>query len=690
MKLHYLILNNFRQFYGVTPKIHFASGDKNITVLHANNGSGKTALLNAFIWTMFDSHTSGFQLPDQIVNKRAIREASPGDTVEAWVELKFSHGGSNYVIKRSQETVCIEDDPGWLNRASSNATLQRESGDGNWKPIDRVEDEIGRVLPKDLHNYFFFDGERIERIVRPSKKQQEEIKDAAKKLLGLEIVERAKTHIDIVRKSFEKNLQETGNEELSALLKEKEQLETEFQRLSAEIQENESEIDHNQSRKKAISEKLLGHREIKSIQERRQFLENEKENKKRDIQEFSKELKQLISKKGYSVFINDLIENFRKQIDLMRQKGELPAGIKKQFVEDLLEKHKCICGTELVEGQSAYEKVKKWRQQAGLADVEEKALSMGGELKSYEAALADFPGTLETLKEKIKRTYADISEFEVELDDISAKLLRYPKEEIADLEKQLDACEEKERTLLSNVAGDKVKSGQIEEKIAEIDKNIEQQQSEEEKQDLLLRRVRACRETYERLKEMLYLWDKRFRIDLEQKMQQLFGEMTLTPYLPQITESYGIVLREEAGGEALDVAASQGENQILSLSFIGSIIEVVRKQKEQHETLSGGVDASSYPVVMDSPFGALDHNYRRQIAKHLPNIADQVVTLVTKTQWQGEVENAMTGKIGREYILTYYTPREDVAEDLLEVNGKEYSLVKQSDNGYEYTLIEEM
>ncbi len=690
MKLHYLILNNFRQFYGVTPKITFASGGKNITVLHANNGSGKTALLNAFIWTLFDSYTSGFQLPEQIVNKRAIREASPGDTVEAWVELKFSHGGSNYVIKRSQEAVCIEDEPGWQNRATSSATLQRESGDGNWRPIERVEDEIGRVLPKDLHNYFFFDGERIERIVRPSKKQQEEIKAAAKKLLGLEIVARGSTHLDAVRKKFEKDLQETGDEELAALLKEKEGLEQENQQLILDIKENETEIEHNQTRKKDISDKLLGHREIKSIQERRQFLEKEKGNKISDIADFSKSLKQEISKHGYSVFINKLILNFREQVNLMREKGELPAGIKKQFVEDLLEKNQCICGTDLVEGSSAHVEVKKWRQKAGLADVEEKALSMGGELKSYEAALSNFPATLDSLKTRMRNAYTNIAEFESELDDINDKLRKFPKEEIAGLERQLEACEEKERSLLSEIAGAKAQSDQILQQISNIDKEIEKKQSEEEKQDILLRRVKACRDAHKRLSKMLTLWDKRFRMDLEKKMQELFSQMTLTPYLPQITETYGISLREEAGGEPLDVAASQGENQILSLSFIGSIIEVVRSQKQQHDTLSGGVDASSYPVVMDSPFGALDHNYRRQIAKNLPNIADQVITLVTKTQWHGEVENAMKGKIGREYILTYYTPREDAAEDLLQINGDKYPLIKQSTNGYEYTVIEEM
>lgn len=45
MKLISLQLCNFRQFYGKTPPIIFASGSRNTTVIHGNNGAGKTTFL---------------------------------------------------------------------------------------------------------------------------------------------------------------------------------------------------------------------------------------------------------------------------------------------------------------------------------------------------------------------------------------------------------------------------------------------------------------------------------------------------------------------------------------------------------------------------------------------------------------------------------------------------------------------
>jgi DNA sulfur modification protein DndD len=148
------------------------------------------------------------------------------------------------------------------------------------------------------------------------------------------------------------------------------------------------------------------------------------------------------------------------------------------------------------------------------------------------------------------------------------------------------------------------------------------------------------------------------------------------------------MLSENTRGVETTVAASTGENQILSLSFIGGIIDRVRTWSEQKLLI--GPESNTFPIVMDSPFGSLDRISRRQIAKILPQLANQLIVLVTKTQWRDEVETEMQPKIGRQYLLTYYTSKLDCPEDYLEINGTRYPLIKHSPNDFDYTEIVEI
>ena len=142
-------------------------------------------------------------------------------------------------------------------------------------------------------------------------------------------------------------------------------------------------------------------------------------------------------------------------------------------------------------------------------------------------------------------------------------------------------------------------------------------------------------------------------------------------------------------GQPASVAASTGENQILSLSFIGAIIDRIR---EWSKGKSGILmpDSSMFPIVMDSPFGSLDEIYRRQVARAIPVLANQLVVLVTKTQWRGEVAEEMADCVGHQYVLTYNSPKPDCQVDAIALGGKQYPLVRLSPNKFEYTEIIEV
>jgi len=684
MKLMSIQLSNFRQFYHTTPEIFLAGTERNTTVIHGNNGAGKTTLLNAFTWVLYEKFTAAFAVEEQLVNKRAISEVQIGESVECWVSLVFEHDGKRYRFRRACKAYRNNDK---IEHTKSILSPYISADDGRWVISPQTsEDIIGRILPETLYQYFFFDGERIERIVRDEKKG--EIAEATKELLGIKVLNRAIDHLKAAKRTLEDELKAIGDSETKKLLKEQENLENKINDLSARQKEILIELQNQEEIKKHLGTCLLELSGAEELQSRRDELEQQQKLFREKLRQAKDILKRVISTRGYTVLLSDVTAEFRKIIDGLRERGELPTGIKRQFVGDLLEQQRCICGAELINGTHAHHLVAAWLNKAGSSDVEETAIRMGAQVDEIDKQVPEFWQEVDRQQDNIKQYRTEISRIESDVDTIREKLLNYPNEDIQQLQKRLDFTELTIRELLLEQGANQQKIEDLNVETAEIAKQVAKQKMNEQKQALAQRRIIATQEATERLIEVRKRLEQQFRVLLEQKVQQIFAQISFTPYIPKLSEKYELTLIENTTWQEATVAASTGENQILSLSFIGAIIDRVREWSENK--LLMGTDSSTFPIVMDSPFGSLDEIYRRQIAKTIPNLANQLIVLVSKTQWRGEVAEEMANYIGREYILTYNSPKLDCEEDAIIIDGDRYPLVKQSPNEFEYTEIVEV
>jgi DNA sulfur modification protein DndD len=684
MKLISIRLCNFRQFYGKTPEILLASGKQNTTVIHGNNGAGKTTLLNAFTWVLYEKFSAAFSSEDKLVNKRAIAEAPLGEAVDCWVELGFEHQNKRYQAKRLCRAYKTEVG---VEQGQSELYLQIAGDDGRWLlPQQLPEDIIGRILPANLHQYFFFDGERIEQIVRSDKKV--EIAEATKSLLGVEVLNRSIKHLKEAKKSLEAELALIGDFETRKLLREQEQLEQETNLLSNRQKEIDKELEHQDELKRTVGNRLLELSGAQELQRLRDELEAKEKLVREQLKQSQEAQKRAISTRGYTVLLADATVEFRAIVDELRKAGELLFGIKRQFVSDLLNEQRCICGTELIEGTPTHQQVAAWMDKAGMADVEETAIRMSAQMEEIDKQIPEFWEDVDRQQENIAQGRAELSQIETQLDDINKKLRSYPNEDIQKLQKRLDETEEKIRGLTLEKGANQQKIENLKSEVDGKIKQIAKHKMNEAKQALAQRRIAAAQEAIERLTEVRSRLEYQFRFSLEKRVQEIFTSISFTPYIPKLSDKYELMLVENTGGQEAIVAASTGENQILSLSFIGGIIDRVREWIQENALM--GLDSSTFPIVMDSPFGSLDEIYRRQIAKTIPRLANQLVVLVTKTQWRGEVSQEMANHLGREYILTYNSPKPDCEEDAIELGGIHYPLVKPSPNEFEYTEIIEV
>ena len=682
MKLISLQLCNFRQFYGKTPLIKFASGERNTTVIYGNNGAGKTTILNAFTWVLYERFTAAFASPESLINKRAIVEANLERAVECWVEIQFEREHKLYQIKR--KCYATKDKENSIKYSAAKLFMLVASDDGRWyPPLEAPEDIIANILPASLHQYFFFDGERIDSFFRSGKNNN--IAEDTKELLGVKVLDRAIEHLKNAKKSLQEELQVLGDAATKQLLQEQIELEQESDHLKKRLADIVKEIKQLEWQKRTITAQLLDLSGADKLPNLKDKLVKQEKSAKTNLIQAKIELKKLLSQSGYLIFTNELTNNFLKLIDNLRERGKLSTGIKKEFIQQLLDNQSCLCGKILKPKTVGYNNVRSWLDKVELKAVEESAIRLETQVNKFDQENAEFWQQVDQKQAYINRQYTDINNIERELEKINKQLRNYPDRNIQKLNHNLESIEEKIKNLILEQGKNQQQLTNTNSVVSTLETKISRHKITQQKQILANQRIQATQESITRLIEVRSRLETQFRLSLEQKVQEIFNFISFTPYIPKLSNNYELNLVENTAGIEVPVAASTGENQILSLSFIGGIIDRVREWSQRNTLM--GPDSSTFPVVMDSPFGSLDRIYRRQVAQAIPQLANQLVILATKTQWRGEVETTINGRIGREYVLVYYSPKPDCEEDWLKLNESNYPLVKLSSNNFEYTEI---
>ena len=687
MRLTSIKLCNFRSFYGKTPEIILANGDvRNTTMIYGSNGAGKTSILNGFTWVLYEKFSAAFASTEQLVNKRAIAESEPGQPVECSVEIGWEHENIRYRAKRGCRVYKNQSD--LIETGKTQLTMWLAGDDGQWKiPNQFPEEIITQILPLSLHQYFFFDGERIEEIVRSHNKA--EIAEAIRIFLGVEVIELSIKHLKEAKKSLETEFKNIGDSETKQLLTNQQKQELEIETINKRQTEINQELEYQQVFKKEVSNKLRELSAVKELQEKRQSLESQRDSLRAELKKTRENLKKVISARGYTVLLTETTAKFREIFIDLKKRGELTAGISREFVNDLLNTGRCICGADLREGTHTHFHVKNLMRKAGSSTVEETAIRMSAQVDEIDKQAVAFWEEADREQLRIQQLRENLNQVELELTTIEEQLRKDPNEEISNLQKRLDEIESKIDELNREQGANHQELSHLKISMDTLIKQISKQKQNEEKQFLAQRRINATQDAIERLSEVKNRQENQFRLQLEQRVQEIFSEISFTPYIPKISENYELSLVENTTGIEAPVAASTGENQILSLSFIASIIDKVRDWSEKKKMMMVP-DSSTFPIVMDSPFGSLDANSRRHIARTIPKLANQLVVLVTKTQWRIEVEEEIVDKIGKEYVLVYYSSKPNCEQDFIELHGERYSLVRQSLNGFEYTEIVEV
>ena len=655
MRLQRLTLSNFRQFQDEV--LEFAIGDKNnVTVVHGRNGSGKTTLLNAFTWLLYGKNNFNTG-SEKLANEGEMARAKEGETVRVEVTLEFEDEGIDYKARRWLDVQKQDPTDNVGEELDSGLELKYRDESGTMNSRENPSVSLEQIIPERLSSLFFFDGEDIDELAGFD--NQEQIQDAIQNIMGLTIIERSINHLESVEERFENEMQRHGSSELSDLIEKKRSLKSEIENLEqkkGDIKKNREQLLEDV---KLIEQKLEWFEDSAALQKERSNKLDERKKLKHEVEGLEDNLRNEISKRGYLTFAMPAIEETAKDLDNLRAQGKIPSELDNKFVEKLLDESECICGRPLEEHSESYQKVSNYLDDENFDGVDQAAIRIISHLDHFSDERSEFFKTIEQIIDERKSTEDEITALSERIDQISSELEDIDVPEGQDVEDpgELEATRKQKEIERRELKDDIVRLNQrIDDKNEEKEKikeKIEQAREEETKANTARKRMLAAEEVRKRFEGHFRDLQEQVRDWSNTMIKDTFSEIAQKHMQAEITDDFRLrILQEVYEGEMMEVNKSTGERQIASLAFIGSLVSIAKERYESDADtpyFTGGI----YPIVMDSPFGALDNEHRRRVSRAMPKLGEQIIVLVTDSQWKGPVANEMKSIAGKQYQLEF-------------------------------------
>ena len=646
MLIKSLELENFKVFHGPN-KVEITTGPGNVVVVQGDNGRGKSTIMESIFWALYGKEKKYDRLVPAnyhaIVNNTARKEGN----AFARVTIRFEHDGKLIEVERKVSAKKGVTEP--VRKADYEETLSFKV-DG--KDFGQDNSLIYDEFPEDVANFFFFDGETITRYAEA----QENNRETVEKALGLPYLRQAREDVEKVERDFEKDLRDVQSSP------ETEKIEGELKTLRGKAAEMVNVLNDEESRLECLNNdirqlqrNLEEFDDLRGIQQRISELEDfsrelagEEASIVSDEEEFRAQLPWLILSKSVRGAVENVGKVKEQAVQERIEQGRMLDQL--EFMKDLRSSGVCICGNNMdAEGLARIEEMLvklnsalgtiqvietdrfSWTQ-ADLATALSKA-RMVDEQTSNIHSLEAKRKYLDDNREKVAGALARENE---NLRTHSAQNLR--EKEVFE---KLTLFTKDKAVVQSRVDGTKEELAATQRQVSELERLLEISFSKKSSASKsLLEAINRSNRVLKALEEMIDRSAEIKRAEIEKRSSQIYTSITNKPRefigLSIDPATFEVKVRSEGGELVESKKLSDGERHVMALSFLGGL-----KDSTHEGTL-----------IMDSPFGRLDQTHKTRLIEKIPELAENVVLLVTDEDLR-EADWRSLNKVQRKFLLEH-------------------------------------
>ena len=642
MRIESIEIQNFRQYRNLLFKFPHSNGENDLHIIFANNGVGKTNVLNAITWCLYDTemHLGDKNTALAILNNQKVQELRmhlpEGESVigDATVKILFSSDDASEKIRFQRV--------GKFNvTREAVVTVNTEFSimhfvDGEWNSIDAEEETLSLVkknVPEEIHEYIFFDGEHLESYFKAG--QFENIKNGIEELTQAKIIEKAEIAFNnYLTGVLNPQIANSSVKDISIAQKELDRIQdaidttvNSINTLTTQIHNCDDEIatlDNIISGHVHVSEKTARLKELDGLIE---LLKSDIAKKKAELMAFAREYVQYFA-------LYPAIKNLYTYIQEQDKHGKLPPRIDKFLLQAIEEhKHCLICDQDLSE--HSYSFIQELRKELEVSSETSALLNKSVVvLRQYIDKLSHYQERRSTLMAEEKILRKQYTEYLEEEKQLNIYLMNIPNTEA--VTKAIENKKEYRKKRDDIVA----KKGVEEEHKKELDNQLYNQSKllksliEKNKQlEKINQQADYCKKCRNILKETRLDLLEESRREMEQETFDTFTRLLWKKDAfskVEILEDYTFRLLDRYGSQTLG-SCSAAERALLALSFTLALQKV-----SMHDSL----------LFIDTPIGRVDQDNRLNFVNTLCEIAKtkQVILTFTPVEYDDKVAIALQGQ----------------------------------------------
>lgn len=671
MRFRSITIENYRQYRNLT--LSFSPGEHDLQVIVADNGVGKTNLLNAFTWCLYDEEphlgNSGKQASGQRIeprlNKEVIQECADrgGDTaiVRVSIDLEYERDRKRCALRVTRSVPFkVDKDAGYFevkyDKRFSIAWIDGEDRLPLWS--DAASEYLDKLLPQSIREYFFFDGEQLDSYFKAT--GGERIKEAVYSISQIDLFHTMIERLDKIIRS-----QRTKASVCSVDTKKYEQILTEAEQLANGcekfIKGKEAEIEQLDQQLSEIGDRLRGVDDVRDIEKKRELAERQRDAARSRLERTRSEFYSFVRNRVIDFYLYPVASGALASIRALEGAGQLPPSIDPVKLAESLKTGRCVvCRHELDGEERAHieELLEQYRVGSETSNI---LSSMRSELGRTIVAIENYPSERNRRISDLKDAAKALDSAEDELRDIEKLEGKYAdtKDGIKKLyedrslfQRQRDECFELIGTRRNNL-----KNAQT--KIEKYEKLLNQAMQKNAEASEIKAIIDFGQGALRVLKDAEADVIRETKENMEQRTEELFKGLVWKESKCdriELSQNYTPSLYDRAGFSCAGTC-SAAERSLLALSFTLAMHEV------------SGFDS---PLFIDTPIARASGENRENFARTLVEVSKgkQLILAFTPDEYSESISNEF-GPATATYIrLRLDASESHVAEPEVIVHGK--------------------